>query len=172
MMHNGISATAVRKALYVLVAAMVWLPAPVCRADSGDIVSRIQEESGGNVTIDMPASLLELMMQNISSTRAAHDSRASIGKLNGFRIQVFSDGRNQSTLEARAKARGNAILARLPKYRGQIYTYSSSPNWYTRVGNFRTQADANKALEELKSTFPAFAPEMRVVKSQIVVIRQ
>ena len=76
-----------------------------------------------------------------------------------------------ATLEARAKARGSAILAKLPKYRGQVYTYSSSPNWYTRVGNFRTNAEASAALTEMKKAFPNFASEMRIVKCQIVVIK-
>ena len=90
----------------------------------------------------------------------------------GYRVQVFSDGRNQGTLEARAKARGSAVLARFPKYRGQVYTYSQSPNWYTRVGNFRSQQEANAALHELKRAFPSFSSEMRVVKCKIVVIKQ
>ena len=97
--------------------------------------------------------------------------RPGINKMSGFRIQVFSDGRNQHSLERRAKARGNAIAARFPKYRGQVYTSSSSPNWYTRIGNFRTQAEAQAAIAELKRAFPQFASEMRVVKSQIVVIK-
>ncbi|MDE5839947.1 MAG: SPOR domain-containing protein, partial [Muribaculaceae bacterium] len=88
---------------------------------------------------------------------------------NGYRIQVFSDGRNQSSLEARAKARGNAIVARFPKYRGQVYTFSSAPNWYTRIGNFRNEEDAQKALDELKRSFPGFSSEMRVVRSKINV---
>lgn len=89
----------------------------------------------------------------------------------GFRIQVFSDGRNQSTLQSRAKARGNAIASRFPKYRGQVYTFSSSPNWYTRVGNFETQSEASAALSELKSAFPSFAGEMRIVKCPITLIK-
>lgn len=100
------------------------------------------------------------------SQRQKKESSSS-GKANGFRIQVFSDGRNQSSLEARAKARGNAIVARFPKYRGQVYTYSSAPNWYTRIGNFRTEEEARKALDELKRSFPHFSSEMRVVKSKI-----
>lgn len=87
----------------------------------------------------------------------------------GYRIQVFSDGRNPATLQARAKARGNAIVAKFPKYRGQIYSFSSSPNWYTRVGNFKTSQEANQALAELKRAFPSFAAEMRVVKSPITL---
>lgn len=93
------------------------------------------------------------------------------GKMSGYRIQVFSDGNNPATLQSRAKARGNAIVARFPKYRGQVYSFSSSPNWYTRIGNFKTQEEANSALAELKRAFPSFAGEMRVVKSQITVLK-
>ena len=60
-------------------------------------------------------------------------------------------------------------MARFPKYRGQVYTFSSSPNWYCRVGNFRTAAEANAALAELKRAFPAFASEMRTVKSTVIL---
>ena len=92
-------------------------------------------------------------------------------KTQGFRIQVFSDGQNPQTLQSRARARGNAIVARFPKYRGQVYTFSSSPNWYTRVGNFETQAEASRALGELKAAFPQFAGEMRIVKSPVTIVK-
>lgn len=137
-----------------------------------DIVEKIERESNGNIKIDIPPSILELILRNEAPRPNRQEIRPGINKLSGFRIQVFSDGRNQHTLEARAKARGSAILARFPKYRGQIYTYSNSPNWYTRIGNFRTNAEANSALEELKRAFPNYASEMRVVKCQIVVIKQ
>lgn len=94
-----------------------------------------------------------------------------INKMPGYRIQVFSDGRNQHSLESRARARGSAIVARFPKYRGQVYTFSSAPNWYARVGNFRSQEEAASALAELKRAFPQFASEMRVVRSRIVVVK-
>lgn len=95
----------------------------------------------------------------------------AVQKRQGYRIQVFSDGRNPSTLQARAQARGNAIVSKFPKYRGQVYSFSAAPNWYTRIGNFKTQDEASKALAELKRAFPAFAAEMRVVKSQITIIK-
>ena len=97
--------------------------------------------------------------------------RPGVNRLNGYRIQVFSDGRSSHSLEARAKSRGSAIAARLPKYRGQIYTFSSAPNWYTRIGNFEKQEDAAKALIELKRMFPQFASDMRIVKSQIIIVK-
>lgn len=93
----------------------------------------------------------------------------TLKKTEGFRIQVFSDAKNPQTLQARARARGNQVVARFPKYRGQVYTFSSSPNWFTRVGNFETNAEASKALSELKAAFPQFAGEMRIVKSTVTI---
>ena len=135
-------------------------------------VERITTESNGNISIDIPPAIMEYLLQNPSGTKGNSDLKTGINKIAGYRIQVFSDGRNQNSLESRAKARGNTILSKFPKYKGQVYTFSSSPNWFTRIGNFRTAAEANTALTELKKAFPSFAAEMRVVKSQIIVIKQ
>jgi len=158
--------------LIAILTAISTCPVYPDEKERPDIVEKIQQESKGNIMIDISPSILELILRNEAPKPNKKEIRPGINKISGFRIQVFSDGRNQHTLEARAKARGGAILARFPKYRGQIYTYSSSPNWYTRVGNFRTNTEATHALEELKRAFPNYASEMRVVKCQIVVIKQ
>lgn len=137
-------------------------------------VEKIVEESDGNVIIDIPDDILKEILKEEQKTvqrSTKNNLRPGINKVDGYRIQIFSDGRHQSSLESRARARGNAVVAKFPKYRGQIYSFSSSPNWYTRVGNFRTSAEATSALTELKRAFPQFANEMRVVRSQIVVIK-
>lgn len=139
-------------------------------ADRENVVEKIQRESHGNISIDIPTGILELVLKP-SVKKESPALRSGVNKIAGYRIQVFSDGRNQQTLEARAKARGSAILAKFPKYRGQVYSYSSSPNWYTRVGNFQTNSEASAALTEMKRAFPNFASEMRIVKCQIVVIK-
>lgn len=138
-------------------------------------VEKIMELSNGDIVIDIPEDILIRILKEPSKPQKKQNKdtalKRGINKIQGYRIQVFSDGRNQASLESRAKARGNAIVSRFPEYRGQVYTYSSSPNWYTRVGNFRSQEEATKALGALKRAFPSFAQEMRVVKSQIVVIK-
>ena len=135
-------------------------------------IEKIMTDSEGRITIEIPDNILEGILQSHTGKKSNNDLKTGINKISGYRIQVFSDGRNQNTLESRAKARGNVILSKFPKYKGQVYTFSSSPNWYTRIGNFRTQSEANSALTELKKAFPSFASEMRVVKSQIIVIKQ
>ena len=139
--------------------------------ENGNLVEKIMENSNGQITIEIPEAILHNILLPSPGKKNPTDGKTGVSKIAGFRIQVFSDGRNQSTLESRAKARGNMILSKFPKYKGQIYTFSSSPNWYTRVGNFRTQAEANSALTELKKAFPNLSSEMRVVKSQIIVIK-
>lgn len=132
---------------------------------------RLQQESEGRIEIISESDLLELLLSVPEQKKSGTGNRSQGMTTTGYRIQVFSDGRNQHSLEARAKARGSAIIARFPKYRGQVYTFSSSPNWYTRIGNFRTQHEADNALKELRVSFPQFASEMRVVKSKIVNIK-
>lgn len=158
-------------ATILTVAGSISLPAAAQSADP-DITERIEQASQGMVTIDIPDDILHQIMREDERRQQSDQPHISpgINKLQGFRIQVFSDGSNQRTLEARAKARGNAIVAKFPKYRGQVYSHSSSPNWYTRVGNFRTQAEASAALAELKRAFPSLRAEMRVVRSPIVII--
>lgn len=152
-------------------------PAQEEEANRPTLFERIEEESEGNVTFEIPQNIEDKIFTVPSSgpkkrvgTPRKHQQRGIIRK-EGYRIQVFSDGRNQGSLQAKARARGNAVVSRFPKYRGQVYTFSSAPNWYTRVGNFSTQGEANAALSELKRAFPSFASEMRVVKCQIVLVR-
>lgn len=135
------------------------------------VLQAIEIASDGNVKVTIPDDILELLFKPVEKKEETPTLHPGLNRMTGYRIQVFSDGRNQHSLEARAKARGGAILARFPKYRGQVYTFSKSPNWYTRIGNFRTPDDASKALSELKQAFPSFASEMRMVKCQITVVK-
>lgn len=156
----------------VMTPAMAQSPSENSGYESSNVISLIETSSLGNVTIDIPEKILqEILKEDKEPQQKEENLKPGINKLTGFRVQVFGDGRNQQTLESRARARGNAIVAKFPKYRGQVYSHSSSPNWYTRVGNFRTQAEATAALAELKKAFPQFSSEMRVVKSKIVVIK-
>lgn len=177
-----------KKVLAVLVCCVSMLPSAFSQTQNAEEsennsgpVRQLLEQDVAIFEYEIPADIFDNMEMNPGQLRNPNAVQASgkkpaatkSGKGNqknqGFRIQVFGDGRNPGTLQARAKARGNAIVAKFPKYRGQVYTFSSSPNWYTRIGNFKTSQEASAALAELKRAFPSFAAEMRVVKSQITV---
>lgn len=168
-------------ALFCTVLSLVFWSAPVrtlAQEPAGQpenpVAEAIERSSDGSISVTIPEDMLRLILNGAprhASSGPARPTRPSrhIGKAEGWRVQVFADGQHPSTLSARARARGKAIVARFPKYRGQVYTFSSSPNWYCRVGNFRTAAEANAALAELKRAFPAFASEMRTVKSTVIL---
>lgn len=136
------------------------------------LVEEIEVESEGRIIIDIPEDILKEVIQP-SDTPSHPKGQGTPGKKRekitneGYRIQIFADGRNQATLRSRATARTNAVCARFPAYRGQVYTISRSPNLYTRIGNFKTQQEASSALAQLRRAFPAFASEMRVIKCAI-----
>lgn len=138
-------------------------------------IKTIEQESDGKIRINVSEELIQLILSTPkvgpSKNTSQTSQRQQGAKRTGYRIQVFSDGHNPSSLQARARARGNAIAARLPKYRGQVYTFSRSPNWYTTVGNFSSLSEANAALKELRGAFPTYSSEMRVVKSSIVILK-
>ena len=87
-------------------------------------VDVIETESAGNITINIPGNILELIISDQDSPKKAAGPviKPGINKLTGYRIQVFRHGRGQHSLESRAKARGSVIASRFPKYRGQVYT--------------------------------------------------
>lgn len=142
-------------------------------------VDSIEYLANGNIEFEISPELMESILQRPEgrritrtiNTRPTVKHKGTLQKIKGYRIQVFSDGRNQGQLEGQARQRGNAIAAKFPKYRGQIYTYSQAPNWITRVGNFQSSSEAQAALSELKSAFPRFAGEMRIVNTQIYVLK-
>lgn len=143
-------------------------------------VRNIEIESQGNVEIDIPDNILRQVLGETqhAPTRQTQTTRTTtqqtapkhgVERIDGYRVQVFADSSNPATLASRAKSVGSAVAAKFPQYRGQVYSFSSAPSWYTRVGNFRTQAEASKALGELKRAFPQYAGSMRVVKCQVVI---
>lgn len=168
-----------RIALALLMACSFSQTRAQSNADSPDVnyanvMREIIEQEEAIANYDIPEDILTNLGMSPGQLKrpgAKKPAKRAVNNVNGYRIQIFSDGRDPATLQSRARARGNMIVSKFPKYRGQIYSFSSSPNWYTRVGNFETSEEANKALAELKRAFPAFAGEMRVVKSQIKIIR-
>lgn len=86
------------------------------------------------------------------------------GRLAGFRVQVFSDN-NTRTAKNEARSKQRVISSRFPQY--QTYVMYTSPYWRLKVGDFRTQQEANIAAEELRNAFPSYSKEIRVVRDRI-----
>ena len=84
----------------------------------------------------------------------------------GFRIQAYTDN-NPRTAKAAAQKRAHDIAMKFPQYRS--YISYKAPAWRLRIGDFKTQREAQAALQRIKSVYPKFAREMVIVRDRINV---
>lgn len=138
--------------------------------------------AGGAIIINVPEALLKRLCPPritvaetvdtvvTSAEAAALPAKPAVsapaGKMGGYRIQVFSDN-NSRTAKSEARSRARDISAQFPQY--ATYVVYNAPYWRLRVGNFRTQEEANAAAHSLKAAFPSYSREIRVVKDTIIL---
>lgn len=70
--------------------------------------------------------------------------------LDGYRVQIFSDGGNNA--KERAFKVQNTIMELYPEL--EVYLTYQQPNFKIRCGNFRTKAEARKCQIEIMRDFP------------------
>lgn len=147
---------------------------------SADIVRHITADKVN--TINQPDALRRLLVPVVSPSTSAESPAAVTeaeaeaetsktapvvkGRTVGYRVQVFSDN-NSRTAKNEARSKSRDIASRFPQYR--TYVMYTSPYWRLKVGDFRTQHEANEAAEELRRAFPAYSKEIRVVRDRITV---
>ena len=68
-------------------------------------------------------------------------------QIDGFRIQLFFDSERNAINDARG-----TFIAKYPRI--DTYTTYSAPNFFLRVGDFRSRLEAEKVKEELSGLFP------------------
>ena len=84
----------------------------------------------------------------------------------GYRIQAYSDNSGNNA-KAAAQQRARAIAMKFPQYRS--YISYNAPSWRLRIGDFKSQDDAQKALQRVRAAFPAYGREMIIVRDRINV---
>lgn len=68
-------------------------------------------------------------------------------QIDGYRIQLFFDSEREAINEARG-----TFIAKYPRI--DTYTTYNAPNFFLRVGDFRTRMEAEKVKLELSTLFP------------------
>ncbi len=68
-------------------------------------------------------------------------------KVKGYRVQAYS-GSNTRQSRQMAEQAGNAIKAKFPDQ--PVYVHFYSPSWKCRVGNFRTYAEAERLMKQIR----------------------
>lgn len=147
--------------------ALVGLRAQVQVADTS-IVQYLQRPAGrGTVTIvqdDRLSARLSRANGDGSVSSSGNRTASSYITVSGYRIQVFSDNNQRKSKD---EANYKAQLIRASALDVETYVTFTSPFWRLRVGDFRTYEEADAKLRELKTEFPAFAKEMRIVRENI-----
>lgn len=68
-------------------------------------------------------------------------------EIDGFRIQLFFDSDKSAVNEAR-----NAFISKFPKV--DTYIEFNAPNFFLKVGDFRTKLEAEKIKSKVEADFP------------------
>ena len=154
-----------KKILLPLV-ALLTAPAAIAETEVVTIVDHIT--SGTSNVINQPEALRKrlLPVEGVEEESKEEIARPVNGRMAGFRVQVFSDN-NARTAKNEARSKQRIISSRFPQY--QTYVMYTSPYWRLKVGDFRTQQDANAAADELRRAFPAYSKEIRVVRDRVTV---
>ena len=119
---------------------------------------------GQNIVLSSGSS----MQSQLSSDRSddSNVGRESTARARGYRIQIYS-GNDQRRSKDIATSRRNQIKSTYPNM--DVSVSYSSPVWRVRAGGFRTRAEAEQALKEMRSKFPSFGREMHIVDDVITV---
>ncbi|MCC8112961.1 MAG: SPOR domain-containing protein [Bacteroidales bacterium] len=152
-----------RRHLYsLLICVAAWvqaLAAPPTGNGAFTIVEAINQ-ADGTIYIYQPQALDAIVSRDSAEDP---DEESATAKLTGYRVQVFSDN-NMRTAKANAEHR-KRLIEQQTEYRA--YMTFDSPYWRVRVGDFRTQSEADAAMRELKAMFPTMADDFRLVRERV-----
>jgi len=110
----------------------------------GSSFSRCNNKINLNVSVTQDPSIERLLCAHREFT----ENRDGI---EGFRIQIFSDGGTQS--RQRVFQRESVFNSRYPDVKSYV-TYEA-PDFKLRVGNFSTRLDAQRFLNQISPYFPS-----------------
>lgn len=139
---------------YILLIGLMGLVWPVMAQDADSIPARLPlfEEMEPEVEIHQSESVNQLLLSRTMGVERKYEAVK-----NGFRIQIYSSN-NQ-----RVAARESSDIAEKVRNLNlglDVYRTYNAPFWRVRVGNFRTQDEANEVMDELKDVLQKQLPEL------------
>ena len=131
-------------------------------AGKEDIITHLNEGTGGKVNVAVPAKLKELLKPENGNPENGAYRKAAHGNV-GYRIQVYSGSGISAKNEA--QWRQNNVESRFPHLKG--YIGYKAPSWRLRIGDFRTRGEAVEAMKQMEKAFPSYAEELTIVVDKI-----
>ena len=86
--------------------------------------------------------------------------------ISGFRVQVYSSNVQKTAKDEAFKIESNLKTA-FPEH--AVYVTYTSPFWKVRLGDFKTNADADAFRSLLISKFPSLKNSTYIVRDQIII---
>ena len=154
--------------LVVLLMAVLWPMLSVAQesvapSTSAGIVDRLN--ASGRITVRQPAAMAaRLQKVEQAEPEAVEEHRNTPRGRVGYRILVFDDN-NPRTARTEAQNRKRMMESRFPEWRG--YIQFNSPYWQVRIGDFRSRAEVEGAIEDLRRAFPSLSAQLRIVRDHI-----
>ena len=109
-------------------------------------IRAVPTDSTNPVVVEKDARIDQLVKKQIEINEVT--TRESRRYVQGFRIQVMNSPDRAKVFAAKAK-----VYEQFPDWKP--YLLYQSPNYKLRVGNFKTQDEAQDALKQLSRLFPA-----------------
>ena len=97
--------------------------------------------------------------------RPRRDAGNGMGK--SYRIQIHSSNRGQEARERAFKIE-KEVLDKHPNL--DVYVTYTAPFWKVRIGNCISYADAQRVRRFIMDEFPAYATEINIVPSAILLM--
>ncbi len=148
---------------------LAWLPAKAAIGDGQtDSIASIVEaiNQSGTITVRQSPVLDSLVARHSVPQVDEQGVRTVVAPTtrSGYRVQVFDDN-NPRFAASQAKARQAQMESAFPQYR--TYISFNSPYWRVKLGDFRTRAEAESVLEEIRSAYPSLSGYLRIVRDKI-----
>jgi len=151
------------KKYFLCIAAFVCLFSFLLKAQSeSDFLFFDKLTSNGAVKVHQDSRLIDIM-----ATRAAENKKKGdkdFIQTSGFRVQIYSSNAPKVSKDEAFRLEAE-VKERFPD--AGTYISFSSPFWRVRVGDFKTQQEANILLESLKKEFPDIRDRFYVVKDEV-----
>ncbi|MCM1034184.1 MAG: SPOR domain-containing protein [Paludibacter sp.] len=146
----------------------------------GIVCSAVFVQANDSIPVEQNRQLriVDAMSRNVQVHSAPLVDRLLLDKINGinreqvqvqgYRVQVFSGNQQQT---AKTEAFRVEKLISESTIESPTYVLYNPPFWKVRVGNFRTQEEAQLMKEEIIRILPELQGETYVVRDQIQVIQ-
>ncbi len=153
-----------------LALAFILLCSPLLslKAQEPDSINSIVDQINGSgvIRVNQPEKLAAEMRRLQGAAFSAVEPEADDAQTAraGYRVQVFDDN-NPRSAHSQAEHVSREVTTHFPHLR--TYISFNSPYWRVKAGDFRSRAEAEQTLAEIKAAIPRLTPYLRIVRDKI-----